>query len=107
MGFGKIFGFLGNAAKKIGSFATGAFSKIGSFKTGYDAVNGLTGGLIGNSLESLPVVGGLLKGASGVMNNVYGGNRGIQHGMQNSIDRFHNHAQFAPRGSHLPGLVNI
>ncbi len=55
--FGKIVGGLGHAVRKIGQFGAAGLSKIGQIKNVYDKVNNATDGLIGDTLERLPVVG--------------------------------------------------
>lgn len=76
--------FAGNALSKIGSFGAGVVGKIGSLGVPiYRAANAASGGLIGNALESIPGVGGILKtvgqklGDPGFLNSATNAFRGI------------------------------
>lgn len=81
MGF---FGFLGNALRKVGDFGATAISKLGSIGVpAYRAVNHITGGALGNAIESIPGVGPVAKiigqklGDSSFLNSVGNGFRGL------------------------------
>ena len=87
MGFwnalGKVGSWVGNAVKKVGDFGGNVVNKIGSFvKPAYDAANNATGGLIGNAIESIPVVGGIAKAIGGALNNP-----GFMNGVSNTFGR--------------------
>lgn len=67
MGF---FGFLGAGLRKFGEIGSQAIQKVGSLGVhAYRAVNALSGGAIGNAIESLPVVGGIAKQAGQLLSN--------------------------------------
>lgn len=70
MGFlQKIAHFGGEALKKVGQVGGKVAKGIGVAKAVYNAANKASGGLIGNTLENLPVVGGALKTAGKVLGN--------------------------------------
>lgn len=59
--FGRIGQTLGTGLRKFGELGGAAVNRIGDVKRAYDAANRATGGVIGHALESLPVVGPVLK----------------------------------------------
>jgi hypothetical protein len=71
MGFlGKVANFAGNALKKVGQIGGQVIGKVAHMAVPtYRAANSATGGLIGNTLNSLPVVGGIVKSIGKVLGN--------------------------------------
>lgn len=74
MGFlnflGKVGSFAGNALRKVGDFGSAVVSKVGSFGVPvYNAANRASGGLIGNFLDNIPVVGPVIKAIGGKLND--------------------------------------
>lgn len=67
--FGKIAHAVGAGVRKIGEFGGYALSKIGQVKGFYDKINNATDGIIGETLEKLPVVGAALKHAGAFLND--------------------------------------
>ena len=67
--FGRIVSAIGAGARKFGEFGGAALSKVGDLKGLYDRVNNATDGIIGESLNALPVVGPLLRKAGDFLND--------------------------------------
>ena len=67
--FGRIASAVGSGVRKIGTFGGMALSKIGQVKHLYDRINNATGGIIGETLERLPVVGPALKHVGSFLND--------------------------------------
>lgn len=60
--FNKIGSFFSNGLKKLGEFGSKVAKTIGVIKPIYEKVNGLTGGLLGKGIESIPYgIGDALK----------------------------------------------
>lgn len=83
MGFGflkKVGSFAGDALRKVGHVGSQVVSKVAHLAVpAYRAANSVTGGLLGNAIESIPVVGGVAKtigkvlGNTNLMNKISGG----------------------------------
>lgn len=67
--FGRIASAFGAGVRKVGEFGGAALSKIGQIKHLYDRVNDATDGIIGETLEKLPVVGPVLKHVGSFLND--------------------------------------
>ena len=67
--FGRIAHGVASGVRNIGRFGGAALSKIGSFKHVYDKVNNATDGIIGDTLERLPIVGPALAHAGAFLKN--------------------------------------
>ena len=74
MGFlGKFGSFITSSVaggvRALGHFGGEAIKKIGVFKSSYDNINNAVGGMIGKSIESIPLVGGVLGSIGKFLNN--------------------------------------
>jgi hypothetical protein len=71
MGFlGKIANFASSALKKVGQIGGEVIGKVAHMGVPiYRAANAASGGFIGNALNSLPVVGGIVKPLRKVLGN--------------------------------------
>ena len=67
--FGKIASGIASGVRTFGRVGGAALSKIGSFKHIYDKVNNATDGILGETLERLPVVGPALAHAGAFLKN--------------------------------------
>lgn len=67
--FGRIASAFGAGVRKVGEFGSAALGKIGHIKTLYDKVNNAVDGIIGETLEKLPVVGPALKHVGSFLND--------------------------------------
>lgn len=65
----KVGQFGGNVLRAVGRIGGQVVSRVGLVKSIYDGVNEGTGGMIGKTLENLPLVGGALKFAGQVAGN--------------------------------------
>lgn len=59
----------GNVLRGIGRIGGQVISRVGLVKSIYDGANDATGGMIGKTLEGLPLVGGALKFAGQIAGN--------------------------------------
>ena len=68
---GKFGHFVTNSGgvRKLGHLGGEALKKVGVFKHAYDNINNSMGGMIGKSIESLPLVGGVLGSIGKFLNN--------------------------------------
>lgn len=93
--FGRIASTFGAGVRKFGEFGGAALSKIGQVKGLYDRVNNAVDGIIGETLERLPVVGTAFKHVGSFLNNhkglatISGGLRSAS-GIGDSIQKFGN-----------------
>ena len=70
--FGKIGHFVTSSVAgvicKFGHFGGDAIKQLGVFKSSYDNISNSVGGMIGKTLEGLPVVGPVLMGIGNFVN---------------------------------------
>lgn len=74
----KVMDLGGAALRKVGEFGSNVLAKVGDLPGLYAKVNDASGGLIGRTLENLPIVGGAIKSISGMLN----GGQGLVNGLQ-------------------------
>lgn len=91
--FGRITSAVGNGVRMFGHFGGTALNKIGQVKGIYDRINHSMDGIIGQALESIPVVGPVLKKVGSFLNDsgAMGTVRGVlskAHGIGDDIERF-------------------
>jgi hypothetical protein len=67
--FGKISGLGGSLLRKFGEIGKESLKKFGSVKHAYNNVNNALGGMIGKTLESIPIAGPLLQKIGQVLDN--------------------------------------
>ena len=91
--FGRIASTFGAGVRKFGEFGGAALNKIGQAKHLYDRVNNAVDGIIGETLEKLPVVGTVFKHVGSCLNNQKGmsaisGGLRTANGIGDSINSF-------------------
>jgi hypothetical protein len=77
----KILDLGGSALRKVGELGSSALSAVGNLPGLYAKVNDATGGLIGRTLENLPVIGPAVKSVSSMLNGGYGLVNGLKSGV--------------------------
>ena len=60
---------VGGGVRTLGHLGGEALKKIGVFKHSYDNINHAVGGMIGKTLEGLPIIGPVLSGIGKFLNN--------------------------------------